>query len=997
MRRINLLSAISAIMLLSPMSMAATTPDGYPITQRTKIEINDNWRFKLGGADEANYTTSLDDSKWESVSIPHTLKLTSIDLDGCRDDKKQTTFHREVGWYRRDITPSKSSKRVVLDFEGVHQVTTLWVNGRKVGVHGVGGYTPFQFDITPYVKRGVKNQITVLADNRVSQVAPPDPGMFDYVKFSGLYRDVYLVETSQMHITSNLESMESGVTITTPSVDYVNGNATIDIRTEIRNESKKSESATLIQRVVDAEGNVVLKMEQNATIPAGGSHRFAQIGGIEDDVKFWSPDSPYLYMVNTVLVNSAGEKIDVVDNRLGLRKIEYNHERGFIINGKETEIIGFNRHQHYPYIGDALPNSLHYRDMLQFKAFGFNCVRTAHYPQDDELLKACDELGILVYEEAPTWISISDKKEWFANLADAARAMIRNHKNHPSVFIWGAGINHRGPVPEVQFVIKQEDPTRLTASQSSRWTGWQTSGWTDIFANMNYGPGIWEREEPLFAMEGKSGPEVIAQYKRDPMMPGMISWTAHAYYTFHDIGNWENRMRSGNLDGFRYPRQELTLWYPSELLSTPYIHMANDWTDESRELTIYSNADYIEIFQEGAKSGRFYPSQNLIYKGLDAAPYIIKNLPYRSNELVIKGYRDGLEIFTKSYFTPEKATSLRLFADDMGIAMRADGSDIMVVHAEVVDANGTRLRDYEGEISFTVEGDATIVGDKSDARTNPVPVALGKGSALIKSGTKAGKITVTASSTRLKGGSVSFESVDHCRDMVAANAYPIYDRETMLVDMGGDGQLVQFGWTAWNVADQQNTPISIKQNKLGNYAAGDTPAIADVAEIVDPSTAGAYTLSIKPRAKDAVLRWLGEMNVIGRDGFVYGDGVLVISKDGFDLCIEGLTEGDYKLKSYHHAPASNTNDMDPNLERLTKERIHTLPYSKSIEVSVNGKVQDCGVVVSSGKSQQYGGAANSFAEFTVDAKSKGKATIHFNSKDQNTGIWLNGFELVREL
>ena len=125
--------------------------------------------------------------------------------------------------------------------------------------------------------------------------------------------------------------------------------------------------------------------------------------------------------------------------------------------------------------------------MLQFKEYGFNVVRTSHYPQDNALIFACDELGILVYEEAPTWISISTDKKWWTNFERAMRRMIRNHRNHPSIVMWGGGVNHRGYVPRAHNIAKQEDPTRLTASQGARWTGWQASGLTDINANMLYG------------------------------------------------------------------------------------------------------------------------------------------------------------------------------------------------------------------------------------------------------------------------------------------------------------------------------------------------------------------------------------------------------------------------------------------------------------------------------------------------------------------------------
>ncbi len=996
-RRLFLLAVAFATLLQPAISASTELPDGYPVTERTKISINDGWKFHLGDADDRNYLPSLDDSSWTDVTIPHTLKLTSINLDGVLDDKTQPTFHREVGWYRRDITPSKNTKRVVLYFEGVHQITTLWVNGKEVGVHKVGGYTPFEFDITDYVKRGVKNQITVLADNRVSLVAPPDPGMFDYVKFSGLYRDVYLVETPQMHITSNIESMESGVTITTPSVDYVNGNATIDIRTQVRNESNKTQQATLVQRVVDATGKVVLKMEKSATIKPNESYRFVQTGGVEDDVKFWSPDYPYLYKVNTTLIDNSGEAIDVVDNRLGLRKVEYNHEKGFIINGKPTELIGFNRHQHFSYIGDAMPNSLHYRDMIQFKEYGFNCMRTAHYPHDDEIIKACDELGILVYEEAPTWISISKETEWFENMLQAARVMIRNHKNSPSVIIWGGGINHRGPVPEVQFTVKQEDPTRLTGSQASRWTGWQTSGWTDIYANMTYGPGIWDRAEPLFAMEGRYGPETLAEYIRDPQMPGIISWTAHAYYTFHDIGNWEDRTRTGAMDCFRYPKDDRLQWYKSEFLTKPYISVIDDWEEDLPLLTIYSNATELELIQNGESMGRFTPSRSIVYDGLSAAPFLLERLPYLSNELEIKGYRDGEEIFQKSIFTPEKATKLRLFADQMGVDFTADGNDILVVHAEVVDNNGTKIKDYEGEIKFTVVGDASVIGDEIDIKANPVPTKLGKGSALIRAGKSTGKIKITASCSGLSSDTIEVESVAPQTDMMFANAYPINDRETMLIDMGGDGQLIQFGWTEWTTLDQKSSSITILQNRLGDLVAGDTPADVDAAKIVDSSTSGAYTFTIAPAGKDGILRWLGEMNVIGRDGFTYGDGVLSIDKGGVDLTIEGLPVGSYSLKAYHHAPSSNTNSMDPNLERLKSESIHKLPYSSVLSVEVNGKRSLRNIAVTSGKERQYNNAGTSTVTFVIGSDDNGTVKLNYKSNDNNSGVWLNGFELVREL
>ncbi|MFI3281446.1 MAG: glycoside hydrolase family 2 TIM barrel-domain containing protein [Rikenellaceae bacterium] len=999
-RTVKFLSTIVALLAMNGVVVAQSTqqeyPYGYPQTERVKSSINQDWRFHLGDADADYYKTNTNDKQWERVSVPHTLSLTSLGLNGVQDSKMQETFQREVGWYRRDIEVSKSDKLVYLEFEGVHQITTLWVNGKEVGTHRTGGYTPFEFDITPYVRRGAVNQITVMADNRSSLVTPPDPGPFDYIKFSGLYRDVYLVEKSKMHITSNIESLNSGVTITTPTVDYVNGNATIDIRTEVRNSGKSAQRATLVQRVVDADGRVVLKLEQSAMIAAGQTHRFYQVGGIDDDIKLWDIDNPYLYTVNTLLKDGSGNEIDVVDNPLGLRVFELDHQRGFILNGKVIELIGFNRHQHYAYIGDAMPNSLHYKDMLQFKQWGFNVMRTAHYPQDDEILRACDKLGILVYEEAPTWISISDEQEWYENEMSAASAMIRNHKNHPSVVIWGGGINHRGAVPQIQFVTKMEDPTRLTSSQSSRWTGAQHSSWTDIFGNMNYGPGIWNRNEALFAMEGNDGPAVVAQYKLDPMMPGIISWTAHAYYTFHDFGGGpDDKTRLGAMDSYRYPKSSELFWYPSEMKQKPYIHMVDDWSAENSLYTIYSNATYIELINNGRNLGRFYPSKSTVYQGLDHAPFEISSLPYQDGELEIVGYRDGEVMLSKSYYTPQSASALRLVVDKYDVDFVADENDILVVHAEVVDANGMIIKDYQGEVKFTVDGDASVVGDDAEIGANPVAVARGKGSALIRSGATAGKITISASADGLKGDSATVETVDNATDMMLANAYPIFDHQTLLVDIGGEGQLLQFGWTKW-VGSEDSSSISIVPTTLKNFVAGNTPACENVAEVVDSATPGAYQFTLSTVSGSGVLRWLGEMNVIGRIGYVYGDGVLSIDSDGLLLEIENLPAGDYTLRGYHHAPRSNTNDMDPNLERLKSESIPNLPYAKVLSVSVDGVEQISSLRITQGAEMNSAPVATSDVIFTVDSEDD-KISIIYKSVDGINGVWLNGFELERAL
>ncbi len=994
-------------LLCSTITMAQDLPYGYPESDRTKELLNLDWRFHLGDADAALYATNTATNDWEQVSIPHTLKLTDIKLGGCRDNTTQPTFNRTVGWYRKDIVVKRSNKKIYLEFEGAQQITTLWVNGKKVGTHNISGYTPFYFDITKYVKMGKSNQITIMVDNRKSETTPPDPGTKDYVVFGGLYRDLYLVEKNPVHITSNLDSKDSGITITTPSVDPVNGNATIDICTEVRNESSKNQSLTLTQRVVDREGNVVLKMNEHFTLEAGELYHATQTGGINKDVRLWDIEYPYLYKVNTTLYNNVGKVIDVVDNRLGIRKVEIDPDAGLRLNGKPLLLVGFNRHQNYPYIGDAAPNSLAYRDMVQFKQLGLNIIRTSHYPHDDEIIRACDELGILVYEEAPSWHTISNDEGWYANYQKAAQAMIRNHKNSPSVIIWGAGINHRGAVAEMQFLTKQEDPTRITASQNSRWNGDQTSSWTDLFVNMNYAAGVWEREEPQLAMEGWGGAKSLAPYFREPKRMGMISWSAYAYYSFQEVSlpSLEDRTHSsGYMDIFRYPRKSDLMWYPSQMKLKPYIYVCDDWTEELKMLTVFSNATEIEIFVNDKSQGRYRPSNSLIYNGLTRAPFEIRGLTYEPGELRVVGYREGEVMAEKSVYTPSEATALRLFADKLGIdKLRADGNDIMILHAEVVDKNGMVLREFEGDVKFSISGDASIVGDEIGEGFNPAKVRVGAASALLRAGKSIGKIEVTASCEGLTPSTITLESESYMTNMVKKEAYPIYDTQTVKVDLGNETQTTQFGWTPWISTNRASCERYIDPAELTQFIAGDTPSAASRSKIVRASSRGAYLFRVAPASTDGQLNWSGyaEAMARGRDNNLFADGVLCSGKEGLKLSISALPAGRYTLKTYHHSLLPNNLKSDistAELKKIEGKSTRNIPYSRKISASVDGAISERGVVVTDGNTMQYDPISTITTDFTITPESAGSVELLFKSEDETlTGVWLNGFELIRHL
>ncbi|MEM9328590.1 MAG: glycoside hydrolase family 2 TIM barrel-domain containing protein [Bacteroidota bacterium] len=956
-------------LLLIPIASAQDLPTGFPQTYRSKLSLNQGWKFLKGGPEASYYELGTDDSSWESVNVPHTLALTSLTLDGLQDEKTQLVFHREVSWYRKTLFIPAGNQKVFLEFEGAHQVTDLWVNGRHVGQHAVGGYTPFHFDVTDFVSKGSDNQITLRLDNRRSEVVPPDPGPFDYVKFSGLYRDVYLVQTHPVHINFNWESLTSGVNITTPTVDPVNKNATINVKTSVVNETVATVTAQLVTRIIDAEGLVVKKLTSDAPITPGQQYQFNQIGSLEDNVRLWGIDDPYLYRVNSVVVVD-GEPVDFAETRIGLRKFVQDPVRGYVLNNEPIELIGFNRHQQYPYVGDAVPDALHYKDMAQFKEFGFNVMRTAHYPQDDALIDACDELGILVYEEAPTWISVSQEEEWWDNLDLAARVMIRNHRNHPSIVIWGAGINHRGYVPRLHDAVKQEDPKRLTASQGSRWTGWQASGLTDINANMLYGPFIWDRSEPLLAMEGRVGPEALTPYKQDPLMTGLIAWTAHAYYTFHPshakAQDPIDRTRSGMMTIFRYPRPQHQ-WYKSELLEEPVLEIQGNWTPETTELTVFSNAAEVVLSVNEEVLARSGPGENTIYDGLDHPPFLFEGLAYQKGDLKVQAVMPDGATMEKVILTEGKATRVALKIDTLDRRFVADGSDILMVYASVRDKAGNVISGTDHLIEFSVKGDGAVVGDRAGINANPMFTEYGVAPALIRAGHTVGPITISASAPGLKSASAEVELVAYDPDVIRRSAKPIYDFQRERVDIGARDQLLQFGWEPWNGTDGVEERYALKEFE------------------------GA-SVRVEPASEEGIVRWLGEMNVIGKYGFAYGDGLIGMDPEGVNLVLEGLPEGNYRLTTWHHAPRSNSDSMDPNKEKLKTLTVHKLPYAKEIVITSFAMMGNGGrdVRVTEGKEMQWEQPCTSVIEFESNGNSP--VTINFSGKG-GAGAWINAFEL----
>lgn len=854
---------------------------------RNVQNFNLSWSYHKGALDKDPSAKDWSIENWQAVSLPHSYQLTSINLNDSEDDKTQKTFHRDQSWYQKSFELAvNDGQRVFLEFEGAYQKIKVWVNGQFVGEHVLGGYTPFHFDITDFVVANQTNTVALKLDNRLDKQIPPDGHTRDYILFGGLYRDVNLTVTDSLHFSYNWESKTSGVFITTPTVNE--RNAAVSVRSEIINQYNASNDFSLQTFIVDAQNKVISRKMTSHSVGANKKLLLTHTLGIDKDVQLWSPDSPYLYRVYSRIVNSNGKIVDTLANPLGLRTFELRLGEGLLLNGKPIEIIGANRHQHYPYIGDAVPNNLHRNDAIKFKQAGMNLVRLAHYPHDNAFLEACDELGLIVVEEPPTWIEFGDEV-WMSRLDLVTRRMIRNHRNHPSVLGWGAGINHRGTIKSLHYAAIEEDPTRITMNNGTLWTGEQHSGVTDLYAVMDYRGAQRKPYDLLFAMEHSGSPDsktlqhIVSRYKGDPNLIGLASWSGHDSNSFikrdkqyPNLSVWS----ASSWDAFRLPKPNY-YWYQSELTTKPMIHIPDKRGQNKDFVQVFTNTDEIELFHNEKSLGRYKPTIDETNQYLNS-PSILVPFEWTTGTMVAKGYTDNKVVAQHQRTIAGQGAKLDLKFDTTGYDFAADGSSIIMAYASVLDKDGNLLSSDTPPVTFSLNGDGQIVGDATIG-ANPVVWRNGIAPVMIRVGTKDSTLTLTARSKGLTS------STDQIRVSQQLDEQAQQPKEYFLDPLGLS---VDFG----NLQQHPQEDFYIWSKESGN----DT-------RLVTASNGQQVQIQIKLASGD--VEWDHTWGVPGDLSFMIEDGA--VSKDGKTmlLTLTGLPTGKYALKTWHHMLTSKIEDV----------------------------------------------------------------------------------------
>lgn len=389
-------------------------------------------------------------------------------------------FYVGYGWYRKNFNvPSNwNNKKVELEFEGVFQIADVYVNGEKIGTHR-GGYSGFVYDITDYLHKG-DNVIAVRVNNIWQHDLAPRAG--DHQFTGGIYRDVYLNVTEDVHVTwygtfvttpdltnPGFDSSAKNIDFTQyPSEDTIKKNiadrkSNVRVQTEVKNDSDEKKEVQVIQKVEDADGKMVTEFaSEEHTLNPDEIYNFDSISNQVQDIHLWSVDDPYLYKVYTSVI-SDGVEVDTYESPLGFRWAEYKND-GFYLNGEKVLLDGANAHQDHAGLADAVSDEGFYRDVSMIKECGMNFIRGSHYPHDPSYAAACDKLGVLFWSECNFWgmggsagkdaDATYSASDWFKDAypqnpedeaafeqscLDSLEAMIRVNRNHPSIINWSMG------------------------------------------------------------------------------------------------------------------------------------------------------------------------------------------------------------------------------------------------------------------------------------------------------------------------------------------------------------------------------------------------------------------------------------------------------------------------------------------------------------------------------------------------------------------------------
>lgn len=633
----------------------------------------------------------------------------------------------------------------------------------------------------------------VKTDNHDNADVPPGKPIkdLDFCYYSGIYRNVSLIITNPLHITDAVKegkTASGGIRVWYPEVTSYS--AKIAVSTHIKNESAEPRNFYLVSKILDKSGKAVASVTSDKiTLDANSDKNILQNFHLSNP-QLWSPEHPDLYTLQ-VSIKQNKMIVDELKTKIGIRKFEIKDEKLFV-NGDLLLLVGTNRHQEYPYIGNALSDNAQYRDAVKIKEAGFNVVRLSHYPQSPAFMNACDELGILAIAAIPGWQFVG-KDLFMQRSYQDARELIRRDRNHACVVFWELSLNESDMPDEfmknMAAIAKEESPESKLIT-----CGW-INKYYDVFIPARQHakfPDYWKKynaSTPLFTGEygdweyfaqdaglnqaGYAGLKSDERTSRQLRADGekRLLQQALNYQEAHNdnlrnphLGdaNWlifdYNRgyspdiESSGIMDIFRLPKFAYYL-YRSQ--SKPTLKIASYWNSKSdfKHIKVYSDCEEVALFLNNKLIEKRLAKSDKVSEMLYCPPFSFSLNKFESGTLKAIGYIKNEIVATDSVTTAGQPYRIKLTCDTSGKSLKADGSDVIFVYATICDAKGNQAFESNISVKFSVTGNGKLIGE------NPLHAEAGVATILLQASTTQGNITVEAKADGLVSANITVRSI----------------------------------------------------------------------------------------------------------------------------------------------------------------------------------------------------------------------------------------------
>ena len=752
---------------------------------RITSNINTNWTFSYSADHRINkdfLSLDFNDKAWQIVALPHTWQTyeTTGDLHPFiknASERDDPYWWKGWGYYRKHFTPSKalSDKKITVELDGVQKYSRVYLNGEYVGDHK-GGFTSFYFDLTPFVRFGSDNVLVIAVSNRRDdkhRIPPMTAGNWNV--YGGIYRDARLLIKDKVHIPfQGSYKHEGGTFITTPSVNE--NEAVVNIKTYVKNDSEIDTRVNLKTSVISPKGILIEEIETSETIEPGTIHEFDQTSLPVQNPHLWHPGSPSLYRVKSdVYVD--GILTDAMESPLGFRYFHWDYEKNDLwLNGEKILIRGFNRHQEYPWVGDAIPKWLTEKDFVDLREnLGINFFRAAHYPNDKQVYNLADKLGMIAVEEVPNIKAIDfDEEVQKQNVME----MIRRDRNHPSIFFWSVG-NETSDAADSKWVI-EEDTTRIVHARKAKAIGdFVDHDHTNLdmenllrvtirgyFDNdnspqdRNLTP---EWGQMCSTEEWQHHTTMTDNSIRGSLKENVVLWLYEDHGADREYRNspLKHVNYKGWVDLYRIPKYTYYLTQAMYIKRPMIFIHPHNWTPKylgtTKDFIVNSNCEKVELYANGTKIGEAYPD----YENFFTVTF--SDVQVKEGTLKAVGIKGETKVENAVTMSGEPSQLKLTVSHD---EINAGKNGMAIVTADIVDKNGNRVIHANNTLNWNVEGAGTLVGPKQYKNDFDLFEAMeGTGyirtpvSNVIRSANNPGKAIVTVSSPGLEPASVEIDVV----------------------------------------------------------------------------------------------------------------------------------------------------------------------------------------------------------------------------------------------